>query len=223
MASDPEFTDERFDAQPPAKKPGMSSGMKIIIILLCVGGGSMLLCCGGCFYIGWKFKEGMSDDPQVVAAVSKDIVDMEIPATFQPRASFKMDFPFVPKVSFAIYAAQGERGMLMLMNYVDPNAKPGEFGEAEEKQLQQQMQQQPGHAARNLDVGESKTRSFNIRGQKVAVKFVKGVDPQTKAKFRQVSTTFKGKQENSIVILQLQLAEELYKEDEIDKMLKSIK
>ena len=216
--------DETFDPEPPKKK-GMSTTAKVLITLGCVFGGFLLLCCGGVMYTGYQARNAVSEDPTVVAEVTKEIAEIDIPPQFQPKVSMNMDFWFMPvKMRFVVYHTRGNTGSLTLMEFVDPNAKEGEFGPRDRDQVRQQMRQQnQGQNVRDLDIEKSHTRRFQIRGKEVAFRFAKAVDPQTKTAFRQVRGAFPGRIKNSRVVLVLQLPEDEYNEDRVVRMIESIK
>ncbi|MFQ5730428.1 MAG: hypothetical protein ACE5KM_00590 [Planctomycetaceae bacterium] len=199
----------------------MSTGSKVVIVLLCVFGGIGLLCCGGLIYVGVQFQNSTSKDPAVVAEVTKKIVEIDIPKTYQPRASVNVDFWFIPMMRMRIVVYEGQGGgSLTMMEVV--NRMGG--GDDDRKKFKQQMRQQgQGGNVRDLDIKESETREFTIRGQKARFSFRKGVDRETKVDFREVNGTFDGKSEGSVVVLMLQTPEEHYDEKAVVKMIRSIR
>lgn len=224
MSSEPNYDDERFDPQPRPKKQGMSTGMKIIIIILCIGGGLFLLCCGGVVYFVMKVKDGVSDNPDTVIATTKEIIGTEVPPKLQlqPRMSMIMDVPFIPKFRMVVYSGAGAGSQLTLVEMVDPSLKAGELNQQQEQEFQEQMGKQ-GQGPKKLEKQEVTTRQIDIRGKKTPVQFIKGENPETKVKYRQVTTNFAGKRENSVVMLILQIPEDQYQEEEVLKLLGSIK
>lgn len=133
MASGPVF--EQPPDEPPSEgrgtpqpqKRGMSTATKVVLILACVFGGLFLLCCGGVIYFFWQVRKGfeVSDDPDTVAAVRREILDIELPPGYRPRQSFKMDIQIfniqdIPKVKGVFYDTGKENGVLMLMEISNP-------------------------------------------------------------------------------------------------------
>lgn len=210
-------SDERFE--PEKQKQGMSTGTKVVIILLCIGGGLVALCCGAGIYIVSSLKGSASEDPAVVAEVTKQIAEIDIPKTYQPKMSINADFWFSPvKLRMAAYEGPA-KSTLMLMEVANKTAD-----EDESKQFKQQMQQQgQGGRVRDLDIKESKVREFTIRGRKVPFHFRKGVDRKTNVACREVSGTFDGKDKASVVVFMLQTPEANYDEKAVVKMIESIR
>ncbi|GAB4158789.1 MAG: hypothetical protein Tsb009_36030 [Planctomycetaceae bacterium] len=199
------------------RKQGMSTGMKIFVILLCIFGGLMLLCCGVGVYFGLKIKDGMSDDPVVAAKVAQEIVTMEIPKGLEPRQSMVMDIPLIPKVKMVVYQGKTAETSLMLMEVDVP---PDQLQQNQSQDIQQKFEKQ-GNQTERLKEKKVTFKDIEIRGQKVRFQFTTGTAEKTGAKTHQISGTFPGNK--STVILFMQYPDKAYTDEDIMKMLKSIK
>jgi hypothetical protein len=211
-----DWTDDRFDAQRKEPKPGMSTGMKVLIILLCVGGLGFLLCCGGIFYFASKVDMEFNDDPTVIRKVTAEIVDIEIPDLFEPKASVSMNV-FVVEMKMVVYGAKDEKGILMITEMDTPTA---EGNEQQQAQMRKSMQQQ-NFGEKNLTTKRSESREFEVRGETVKFQFAEAEDEASGTAYRQVTGAFPGKEGNTFLMLQIE--EEQYDEEAVVKMLESIK
>jgi len=241
MASDPQFDDqydEFGEPQPrPPQKKGMSTGVKVIIILACSIFGIMLVCCGvGYFLVVYPLQNAASNDPTVIAEVTEEIAEIDIPPGYRPKMSLNLkiadswllrqipDMQKIDRIRFVVYDTGTEKGVFILMEIVGEEVRLEQFGKAQEQQMRRQMEQQQGdQKMRRVNVQDSEIKVFKIRGKKRQFTLAKGVDQETKQTYRQVSGTFAGKSKNAVVFFMLQVPEDQYKEAEVVKMIKSIK
>ena len=200
-------------ATPP--KEGMGTGMKILLVVCCVAGGGFLLCCGACAFFGYSFQPTIAEAPADVEKAKSEIIEMEIPASFQPGQAMKFD-NFMFSMKFANYEHKEHKGQLTLAHFRvkigDPNAQ--------ELQMREQLRQQ-GHASRNLLNAKTEQKEFQIRGEKVPVTFMAGKDAVDGKDYRQVTGMLPGKQ--GPVLLVLEVEADAYDEEAVTKMLESIK
>ena len=225
MSIDDQFNDDQFNddpfgdseepqemgSAPQPKKKGMSTMAKVLIFLGCSAFGIFALCCGG--GIWWVSKMQPTQNPGEIAARTKTIVDIEIPATFKPTIAMDVKIPFAFTMKMAVYNT-AQQGMLILMSMDLPTGGP-----QQEAQMRQQMKQQ-GHG-RQLTIKSSETKKFMIRGKEVEFNFAKATEDSTNKPFRQVTSSFNGK--IGMTMLIMQIPEDEYKEEEIIKMIESIK
>lgn len=200
----------------PKKKPGMSSGVKVLIILLCVFGGFAVICCGVGIWVVSNTAGSIKEKPEDVIAVTKEIADIEIPEDrFQPEAGLDLDWWFM-QMKMAMYTPTDSQGMLMLMEMNVSGGNP----EDQKREMRQAMRQQ-NFGEQQLDINKSESRTFNIRGEEASFQFAEAEDPQTGTAYRQVSGVFPGK--SGTAFLQIQIEEEAYDEEAVVEMIKSIK
>lgn len=204
---------EEFSAPP---KPGMSSGVKILLILLGVGSLCMLLCCGGLFWAAKQtdFSMEVTEKKDEIISIQNEITDITIPETFEPQAG--VSFNILGKgVRMAIYNQASKQGMLTLISFSIPDDGMIDMEKEFRNSLNQQNQNQ-----RELKITNSKPREFTIKDKKVNFTFAEGTDANDQ-EFRQVTGVFPGK--NGPAFLMLQVLAEDYNEEEIVKMIESIK
>lgn len=220
MADDDVFVDDN----PP---PQSGSNTKTILIITGVVAVCLLLCCGGGLMVAWKaadafktFAQNMViSDPDEIRKQTAEMVDIEIPASFQPHQGMNM-----VAVRFVMYETDankdGSTGMLMLMEMATQ-----QFGvnpQQQEQELRKSMQQQ--QAGQGFTSSKSERREIEIRRQTVPFDFVEGTTtlaPGQEKKTHMISGVFKGKR--GPVMLQLMLPDEDYDEEAVMKMLQSIK
>ena len=197
----------------PARRPGMSTGAKVLIVLLSIAGLAVLLCCG----VGlWVWSTGtfeVVETPEAAAETTQEIVSIEIPETFQPKQSMNMGL-LGYGFEMAIYETEGgEAGLVIgeMRGLPAGNAQP-------EMQMRQALQQQDGQG--ELKVNRTETREFEIRGQDVRFEFAEAVDDAGK-EFRIVSGGFPTEDGQGFLLLQVPVEE--YNEEVVVEMIESIK
>lgn len=231
MSFDDDFYDDSFDdeydqdrfrnqggSKKAKKKEGMSTGMKVLIILLCVGGGFGVICCGGMFYIGSKAADMVVQAPEKVIALTKEIVEIEIPEeSFSAKMGMNFDM-FGVSMKMVAYESSPSGGALMLMEMDVPNSGSPEQQATE---MRNAMRQQQGVNQKQLNVGETETKTFTIRGEEIEFQFADAEDPNSKAAFKQITGVFSGK--GGTALLLIQVPKESYDEERTVKIIESIK
>jgi len=206
---------------PPPEKQGMSGGCKILLVLGIVGGVFCLICCGGFGVMMYQFANMFSTDPNVVRSTTDEIAEIEIPADFQPEASMDMSFPFMGKLAtMVIYTKKPDNGAVMLMAFGDAVSQ----GDRENfrRQMNQSMQQQGVQSEEhNIQIEESNTKEFTIRGKPASFVFARGVNQDNGKRVLQVTGTFEGK--TGPTMLMIVVDADQYTEEDVEKVIKSIK
>jgi len=202
---------EEFSAQP---KKGMSTGVKVLLILMAVGGVCLALCCGGIFWAVKNSEFKMTEKKEDIIAIQNEIVQITIPDSFKPQAGMSMNI-MGTSVRMAIYEEESKQGALVLMSLGIPNDGMVDMEQEFRKSMKQQNQNQ-----RELTITKTEQREFTINGQKVKFDFAEGTDQNDK-KFHQVQGVFAGN--NGPAFFFLQIADESYNDEQIVKMIKSIK
>lgn len=207
--ADTRYSDERY--QPP--KPGMSTGMKVLIILLILMGVGGLLCCGGVAYMLYRLGPKMSSDPAEVNRTRDEIATIKLPAEFEPTMSMRMD-NIMFSMKSAIYQTKDRKSSLL---FGGMEMKIGEAGANQDVQFRESMKQ--GGAKEDLRNVQSSTQKLKVKGVEREFLFTTGEDNSGK-KFREITGSFPGKRGMAFFVYQAE--EEVYKEDEIVRMLEAI-
>jgi hypothetical protein len=208
--------DREYDAdQRRAPKQGMSTGMKVLIVLVCIFGGGGLLCCGGMAYFFYQIAPKISDRPEEVIALQKEIADISLPAELKPKQSVKFDnFMFAMKM--VMFESGDSKSSLML---TEAKAKMAGQNPQQDAQMRDAMRQQ-GMETGPLAKVESTTKKLKVKGAERDFQFSSGEDAGTGRKMRQISGGFPGR--NGDAHLMYRVEEEAYKEEDVVKMIESI-
>lgn len=204
------------------KPPGMSSGTKVLLISLSVLGVLAVACCGGGI---WWFKKNvdwdMSADPAVVRQTQQQILEMTVPARFEPLQSMRMKF-VVANMDMAMFEAAGEeQSQLAVMKMTFT------MEEMNQQQAEAQFNQQNPGAAQ-LDETSSETRNYTVDGKEISVRFAHGTLKQHEnAPADQVGKEWYAVSSmmsvpGGMVMFNVTGPEEEFDEEEIENMIESI-
>jgi len=206
--------DGSMDSGAAPKKKGMSTATKILIAFLCGGALLFLVCCGGLIYLGTQLQFDQSNDPAVAEQRLEDMVEIEVPGSFEPRFSGSLGFfDFVSGTLVVFEAAEGEGALIFIHVNLEIEAGP----EAEEE-MRRSLRQQGNE--RQLRVESSETREFEIQGETCEFEFAQAKNEDGDA-FRQVMGGFPTKEGTGLMVLQVD--EERYDEEAVVKMIESIR
>ncbi|WP_339729357.1 hypothetical protein [uncultured Gimesia sp.] len=216
--SDDNFYSEENDSQPDEfsaqPKQGMSTGVKVLLIFLGVGGICLLLCCGGLYYAFRSTEFKMTEKKEDIIEIQNDITEITIPDSFKPQAGMSMKIVGM-EMRMAVYEEKAKQGAIVLMSISTPDDGMVDLEKEFQKNMRQNNQNQ-----RDLKITKEETREFTIKGKKVDFNFSEGTDPKGK-EFHQISGVFSGKKGPAFLFIQL--SSETYNEEEIVKMIESIK
>lgn len=218
--SDDQFEDDNQmgdnEAPQKSRKPRVQAATgtnwgKIILILCGVGAVSLALCCGVGYYF---FPVSMTQDPVKIAAIQKEMIEIDVPPNMQPAMGMNMNFGPV-KMKMVIYNPNaGASLMLMEMQIA---------GQTEE-QMKQSFNQQAGQQQNNqFRMDSSETKTVKVDGQDRDFLFAKGtVSPPggQPAAVRMITGMFPSK--NGMGFIQYSVNEEGYDEAAVIKTLESI-
>ena len=171
--ADDQFEDDNsgFDDETPAKprkKPvKASSGTnwgKIILILAGVGIVSLALCCGvGYYFANQAFN--MTMDPVKIAAMQKEIVEIDIPPGLNPGMGMNMNLG-VMTMKIVAYNPQGTTSLMLMEMQIS--------GQTEEQMKQAFSQQGTQQQNNQFRVESSETKKITIEGTEREFLFAKG-------------------------------------------------
>lgn len=202
--------DPNIQSSPPAKK-GSGCGKVVLIV-----GGVMflmlLICGGGIGFFAYSFWPKIATQPAEVTAISKEILDLEIPEGFVPENAISLN-NFMMAMRMATYRHPGGKGDLMLGNFLvkvgkpDQNQKP-DFTGSDSK-------------SKKLTVGETEIKEFPVRGKQVPFRFSDAVDDESNEKYRVVEGEFSDG--GLTTFLKLSVPEDAYDEEAAIRMIESIR
>lgn len=203
---------------PPPPKAGMGRAAKVLIALGVGLGLLCLLCCGGVVFF---FMRTVSTNPATVVAKTGEITQIDIPSGLKPKASFDMTVPFsgTRMGLWTVYADDATKSQLVLFALGDM-ANQGDPEEMR-KGMEQSLEQQGMKGPQKIDVTESYTKEVEIRGEKATFTISKGTASGSDSPRIQVVGVFKG--ETGPAILVFDADAEKYPEEDVIKMIESIK
>ncbi|MDB5343291.1 MAG: hypothetical protein JWP89_1668 [Schlesneria sp.] len=202
--------DPNTQSPTPAKK---SSGCGKVILI--VGGLMfllMLVCGGGIGFFAYSFWPKIATQPAEVAAISKEILDLDIPEGFVPENAISMN-NFMMTMRMATYRHPDGKGDLMLGNFQVKVGKPD--------QSQKPDFSGSDNKSKKLTIGETEIKEFPVRGKQVPFRFSDAVDEESNEKYRVVEAEFGDA--GVTTFLKLSVPEDSYDEEAVVKMIESIR
>jgi hypothetical protein len=224
MSDFPQSPQDPYVSPQVVEKQGMSSGAKLllalgIIFLVCV-----LVCCGGggilAYLVSQDVKGKISDDPVVIAKQRSEILDVEIPESFEPAISVDGTVPLVGThlMTLVVYAGESPDDSLVFV----------EVGEMLSSMPQQEMDQQIEDSLRQQGVGQptpgtewdTTEKEFEIDGRptKFIYRTAKNEDGDP-TRFH-VTGTVDGNRGPVVVIISANA--ETFSEEQIDQVIETI-
>jgi len=205
----------------PPQKEGKGCGCKLLIFLGIVFALLVVVCCGGFVWMGYYFSKGVSEDPQVIASVTSQLVQIDIPEGLKPGFSFNMKMPFTgePIMVWVVHVDKDTRSMLVLGSFGGPLA--GQDQDQLWDQIEQSLEEQGLKHEENVREWERYEKEVDVRGEPVTLHFATGQDEDTEAQRIEVTGTFRG--EKAPVMFSFFGDAEKYDEETIVKMIESIR
>lgn len=202
--------DPNVQSPTPAKK---SSGCGKVILIV---GGLMflvlLVCGGGIGFFAYSFWPKIATQPAEVAAISKEILDLDIPEGFVPENAISMN-NFMMTMRMAMYRHTDGKGNLVVGNFQMKVGKPNErpdidFNQKTSKSL-------------NLKLRNTEVKEFSVRGKDVPFRFSDAINEETNEDYRVVEGEFSDGEVTTF--LKLSVPEDSYDEEAAVKMIESIR
>ena len=180
------------DMQPPQKK-GLSCGCIVLIVLgiaiVLLG----LLCCGGMIGGVAFFARSFSEDPEVIAEVTRQIAEIDVPEGLEPTVSFDMKVPFTGERMMAgvVYLDEATKSLLVLGTLGGPMAAQGQEEQFWE-QFEEAFQEKGIKHEANVRDWERYEKEITVRGEPVTFYFATGKDEDSGAQRIEATGTFPG-------------------------------
>jgi hypothetical protein len=205
--------------QAPQPKQGMSTGTKILLIVVAVLGFGTISCCGGCLFLGYQMTPEIDRNPAAVRAETERVAEITILDGFEPTMVMRMNM-LIANMRMVAYewSAEGEDVPATLVLAQMEMA----FGGAQQKLEQSIRKNLSGQEfnSKKLSLKSAENRTFQIRGKEVTVRFAKA-EAKDGTAYRQVTGTFPGR-DSGTAFLKLQMKEQLWDEEKVEAMIKSI-
>ncbi len=174
---------------------------------------SLALCCGVGYYFARQAFD-MTQDPVKIAAIQKEIIEIDVPPNMQPGMGMNMNFGPV-KMKMVMYNPNAGASLMLMEMQIS--------GQTEE-QMKQAFNQQAGQKQNNqFRMESSETKTVKVDGQDREFLFAKGtVSPPggQPAPVRMITGMFPSK--NGMGFIQYSVDEANYDEAAVIKTLESI-
>lgn len=195
----------------PNPAPRKSSGCaKALVIVGALTFLMLLVCAGVVGGLAWSIWPTIISNPVEVAAVGKQILDVDVPPEFEAMTGFKMD-NFAMSMQMAAYRRKDEKGSLVL----------GAFRMKLENVMQKPEFQSKSGKDLHLKLSDTKVVDFKVREQSVPFRFSNAVDQDSQKKFRVVEAEFESNGESKF--FKLVLEDEVYDEAATIQLIESIR
>lgn len=219
MSNRDEWPDNPNDPQPEsaAHYEEKSGGgcLKWVLILGGLGLLSVLVCCGGGVWLMWGSLPKMVGTPAEVAAVSQEIMQIDIPPDYIGEAGMSAD-NFIFAMRFATYRHKEGKGQLLI------GSMQVKLGASKDQQAEfKNTTRERSDNEKKLTITNTEDREFTIRGKKVPFKFSEATEEGTDKKYRLVEGELEGA--GTMAVFQLTLEEDAYDEEAVVKMIESIR
>ncbi len=222
---------EMSSPEMPPKKPGMSTAAKVLIGLAIAFLLMVMLCCAGLLWFGPKIialvedtmeqlEESMSQDPAIIAEVTRKIAQIEVPEQLTPKMSMDMKIPLTDQRLMVFVIYQDQQGESALQLFAMDKATAGQNQAQMQRSSDQTFQQHAGQYG-GIQPTESYEKQVEIGGKPATFTITKGLSTVSQTPRIRVQGSFEGPY--GPVILQLDADAETLPEEEIIEMLDSIK
>jgi hypothetical protein len=196
----------------PTPKRGFQRILSIVaIVFSCM----FFACAGCCFLILFLFRPVVTDTSAGAEAAAEIITEWKLPERFEGKSGVTMDNRLM-RFDIARFAHRDGRGVLVV-GQLHSKLMPYSQQQAQLQDIMEKIAPE----LKKLDVNESETRTLVIRGIPSQFQIGLGEDRASTTKYRQVTGHFRGKLDDSVLILQCE--EGFLTEQEIDDFLNSIK
>ena len=177
----------------------------------------LLLCCCICGGGAWWFRPQVSEDREQAETIAHDIVDIDIPPSFQPRGSITWNVAFTMRVRgayFELFAGDG------LLSIVEVQSRFRAEADVRRHIHQTLLEKGGGGAVLVIDDSATTRKDFTIRGQQVPFTFQIGKDPTRGRLYHIVEGVFDGR--GGEVLIAMRIDDDSWSEPEIERMLQSL-
>ena len=213
MADHDSWTDAQSGA--PVKKR-MSGCMLASLIVGGIGLVVGLVCCGGGVWLAMSFKPTISNSPQDVAAVAKQILDFKMIDGFNPAQSVTMD-NWIFTMRIAEFKHMEGKGEMMIGKFFV------KIGDPNQAKMQSQQFRGPMESKmqETVDIKKTEHRDITINGKTVMVSISEGTDRNDGKSVHIVSGDFD--QAGGKAFFLIRLDDEIWDEAAVLKMFEEAK
>lgn len=207
------------DSGPPGERSAGEPKQPHPVLVLVLGflsafGLAACCLCGGAL---WWFRPVIHEDPEQARLLTKEIANINIIDSYQPKGTIVWNVAFLLKVRGAYYERFAGDGLLMLVEVTS------RFRTEEDvrRHIRQTLEEKGGGGA-PLIVDDSLTKRHQvvIRGEPVEFVFKIGKSAHTGRKYHLVEGVFEGN--SGEVLLAMRVDDDVWNEEEVVQMIRSI-
>lgn len=177
----------------------------------------LLFFCCACGSAMWWFRPEISENPDRARQLVTEMVDIQIPDSYQPKGTIEMNVAYIMSVRGAYYERFVGDGLLTL---IEVSSRFQAEGDIREHFRQTLIEKGGGGTPLVIDEADSRRIGIEINGELVSFQFDIGRDPPSGRTFHIVEGVFAGKQGE--VLLAMRVHEDNWEESSILDMLQTI-
>ncbi|REJ85796.1 MAG: hypothetical protein DWQ34_03565 [Planctomycetota bacterium] len=191
---------------------------RVVTIFLGLGAVGIL---GACLAAAYFFSPRVSEDPAAVPEVMDGMLEVDIPAAFEPRGTIEWNMAFAATMQGAYFEPVGADGDGVLL-FVQVDSGSGERPAV--RQHIEEVLRADGSATAELvlEAESREERAVLIRGEPVPFVFETATDPKTRRTYRLMHGVVEGR--NGLVLISLRMRDDAnWDEEKAVAMLQSIR
>lgn len=172
------------------REPGTSRSVLSTIASALFFGGCLLICglCAGGLYF---FQPDVRDDPAAVGPLMAEMLDISIPAQFEPRGVIEWNWAFAMSMRGAYYEMPDAESEGMLM-FLEVQSHWGTDDPGVEAHIRQALREKGG-GVRELELVEETTEQYQVGDETVAFTLETRRDAVTDQTYRVIDGVVEGK------------------------------
>ena len=143
--------------------------------------------------MGAYFAGSVSEEPEVIVEVTRQIAEIDVPQGLEPTVSFDMKIPFTGErmMAWVVYLDEATESLLVLGTFGGPMAAQGQE-EQVWQQIEQALQEEGIKHEANVRDWKRYEKEITVRGEPVTFYFATGKDEDSGAQRIEVTGTFPG-------------------------------
>lgn len=179
MSSEPRSKKTKKTSPAPGDDARRNAPATAALIILAVGLAAICGLCGGAMYL---FQPKLSDDPRAVTPLMDELLEIDIPAAFEPRGTIEWNMAFMLTLQGAYFETsdRSQDGVLMFLG-----VEGGSLDKPNVRQhVERVLSEKSNGTVQLTPEGSPEERMVQVRGQSVPFTFETGVDPGSKQRYR---------------------------------------
>ena len=195
MSSDPQSRKGKKPSPAQSDESRRNTPATVALVLLSIGLAAICGTCGGAMYL---FQPKLSDDAQRVDPLVDELLQIDIPAAFEPRGTIEWNMAFMLSLRGAYFETsdRSQDGVLMFLGVEGGSLDKPNIRAHVERVLSEKS----NGTVRLTPEGSPEERLISIRGVPTTFTFETGVDPGSKEKYRLMHGVVDGAKGQEVLI-----------------------